>query len=184
VLQRLDDLHGSGVTWLLGAGLLAATAVLVVWRPAPEPVPGLLPPEDEAQRRGIPFVELVDRTGAVTSLPALASRRPVLLVMLSATCGACTVVLDVIADWPAMLPGVDVRVVTLPGKQDLPGWPVDALGEVLVDRDGLLTPVLGMFAPSAVLLGADALVAGGPVGGASGVLGLAEEIRGELPALG
>jgi hypothetical protein len=177
-LQRLGDLHGSGTTWLLGGALLAATAVLVVWRPAPEPLHGLA--DDGAKRRGIPYVELVDGTGAVTSLPALAAQRPLLLVMLSATCGACAVVLEVVADWPAMLPGVDVRVVTLPGKQDLPGWPVEVLGEVLVDRDELLTPVLGMFAPSAVLLGADALVAGGPVGGAYGVVGFAGEIRDDL----
>lgn len=183
-LQRLADLHGSVVTWLVGALLLASTAVLVVWRPATEPQPGLAPTDDAPLRRGIPFIELVDGHGAVTSLPALAAQRPVLLVMLSPTCGACEVVLEVIADWPAMLPGVDVRVVSQPGKQDLPDWPVDVLGEVLVDRDELLAPVLGMFAPSAVLLGADALIAGGPVGAAFAVIGFAEEIRDDLAARG
>ena len=77
------------------------------------------------------------------------------------------------------MPEVDVRVVTGPGLDPLPQWP----GAVLVDPEHQLRSALGMYRPSAILLGADALVAAGPVVGPDEVLALFDDIRADLAAM-
>jgi hypothetical protein len=180
-VQRLGDLTSPDLAWAAGAVLLAGTAALVVWPGrTDEPEVAPLPPVDEdGQRRGIPFIELTDAAGAVTSLPALAVHRPVLVVSLSPLCDSCAEVTAVIATWPALVPELDVRVVTGAGLGPLPEWP----GEVLVDLGDQLRLALGMHRPSALLLGADALVAAGPVVGPVEVLALFEDVREDLEAM-
>ena len=179
-VERAGDLTRPDVVWVVGALLMAATAALVVWPGGSEPGDAPLPPVGEdGQRRGIPFLQLTDLRGEVTSLPALAVRRPVLLVALSPTCASCARITAVIGDWPDQVPEVDVRVATAPGLDPLPEWP----GEVLVDVDNQLRLTLGMHRPSAILLGADALVAAGPVVGPDEVLALFDEIRPDLAAM-
>ena len=178
-VQRASDLTRFDLAWVAGALLLAATAVLVAWpggRPVDVPLPAM---DEDGQRRGIPFIQLTESSGAVTSLPALAMLRPVLLVALSPTCAPCAEVSAVIGDWPEQVPEVDVRVVTGPGLEPLPQWP----GSVLVDPEHQLRSVLGMYRPSAILLGADALVAAGPVVGPDEVLALFDDIRADLAAM-
>lgn len=178
-VQRASDLTRFDLAWVVGALLLAGTAALVAW-PGGGPVDAPLPAVDEdGQRRGIPFIQLTESRGAVTSLPALAMLRPVLLVALSPTCAPCAEVSAVIGNWPEQVPEVDVRVVTGPGLEPLPQWP----GAVLVDPEHQLRSVLGMYRPSAILLGADALVAAGPVVGPDEVLALFDDIRADLAAM-
>lgn len=178
-VQRASDLTRFDLAWVVGALLLAGTAALVAW-PDGGPVDAPLPAVDEdGQRRGIPFIQLTESSGAVTSLPALAMLRPVLLVALSPTCAPCAEVSAVIGDWPEQVPEVDVRVVTDPAVEPLPQWP----GAVLVDPEHQLRSVLGMYRPSAILLGADALVAAGPVVGPDEVLALFDDIRADLAAM-
>jgi len=178
-VQRASDLTRFDLAWVVGALLLAGTAALVAW-PNGGPVDAPLPAVDEdGQRRGIPFIQLTESSGAVTSLPALAMLRPVLLVALSPTCAPCAEVSAVIGDWPEQVPEVDVRVVTGPGLEPLPQWP----GAMLVDPEHQLRSVLGMYRPSAILLGADALVAAGPVVGPDEVLALFDDIRADLAAM-
>ncbi len=180
-VQRLGDLTGPDLAWVAGAALLAGTAAFVVWPGgADEPVGAPLPPVDEdGQRRGIPFIELTDAAGAVISLPSLAVHRPVLLLSLSSRCASCAEITAVVGSWPTLVPEVEVRVVTGAGLDPQPEWP----GEVLVDRDDRLRLALGMHRPSALLLGADALVAAGPVVGPAEVLALFEDIREDLEAM-
>ena len=178
-VQRASDLTRFDLAWVVGALLLAGTAALVAW-PDGGPVDAPLPAVDEdGQRRGIPFIQLTESSGAVTSLPALAMLRPVLLVALSPTCAPCAEVSAVIGDWPEQVPEVDVRVVTGPAVEPPPQWP----GAVLVDPEHQLRSVLGMYRPSAILLGADALVAAGPVVGPDEVLALFDDIRADLAAM-
>ena len=178
-VQRASDLTRFDLAWVMSALLLAGTAALVAW-PGGGPVDAPLPAVDEdGQRRGIPFIQLTESSGEVTSLPALAMLRPVLLVALSPTCAPCAEVSAVIGDWPEQVPEVDVRVVTGPGLEPLPQWP----GAVLVDPEHQLRSVLGMYRPSAILLGADALVAAGPVVGPDEVLALFDDIRADLAAM-
>jgi hypothetical protein len=54
---------------------------------------------------------------------------------------------------------------------------------MLVDPEHQLRSVLGMYRPSAILLGADALVAAGPVVGPDEVLALFDDIRADLAAM-
>ena len=179
-VQRVGDLTRPDLAWVAGALLLAGTAALVVWPGGGQTAAAPPPPVDEdGQRRGIPFIQLTDTRGELTSLPALAVRRPVLLVALSPTCDACAGITAVIGDWPEQVPELDVRVATAPGLDPMPQWP----GGVLVDVDNQLWLSLGMYRPSAVLLGADALVAAGPVVGADEVLALFEDIRADLAAM-
>jgi hypothetical protein len=178
-VQRASHLTRFDLAWVAGALLLAGTAALVAW-PGGGPVDTPLPAVDEnGQCRGIPFIQLTESSGEVTSLPALAMLRPVLLVALSPTGAPCAEVSAVIGDWPEQVPEVDVRVVTGPELEPLPQWP----GAVLVDPEHQLRSVLGMYRPSAILLGADALVAAGPVVGPDEVLALFDDIRADLAAM-
>jgi hypothetical protein len=174
-VQRLLDLDREGVGWLVGALALALLVGLVLWR---SPGGAALPVEGEHQRRGIPFLDVELSDGTVVTLPALASRRAQLVVSLSTTCSRCARVSDVIADWPALVPEIDVRVLTAtPPDEPVPReWPEG----VLHDPGDRVATVIGLARPSAVLLGADALIAGGPVHGPTSVLEFFAEVRERL----
>ncbi|GGF51562.1 hypothetical protein GCM10011519_26950 [Marmoricola endophyticus] len=164
VVGRVPDLGGEGWAWLVGGVLLALLAALVVGSSR----------ATAEERAGIPYLTVHTEDGESTSLPELASLRPVLLVLLSTSCSHCERVSAQVADWPAMLPEVAVHVVGAGADAD-PRWPA-----VLRDPEEQIARVLGMGRPSAVLLGADALVAGGPVTGAGDVLRLASDVRARL----
>ncbi|RLV47653.1 hypothetical protein D9V37_15950 [Nocardioides mangrovicus] len=166
LVGRLGALDAGDVGWLVAVVLVGVLVAATVHRDA-----------GGAARAGIPFLHVQGADGTAVSLPELASERPQLLVTLSTSCSSCAKVTDAIGDWPARLPGVDVHVLSaLPaGEPTPPGWPA-----VLHDPQERVSAVLGLVRPSAVLLGADALVAGGPVHGASAVIGFADEIEAQL----
>lgn len=178
-LQRVGRLSAGDWLWLLGTLLVVAVALVVVRPSGAAPTADAPRPEprEGEQRPGIPFLEVESADGRRTSLPELASLRPVLLVLLSTTCASCARVGEVVEQWPDLLPEVDVRVVAVAehGETVPPHWP-----GVLRDPGSSIARVLGMAWPSAVLLGADALIAAGPVQGASAVIDLVAEIRSEL----
>lgn len=174
-VQRVLDLDRHGVGWLTGALSLALLVGLVLWRS-----PDAVAAGAEYERRGIPFLDVSLTDGTVIALPALARHRAQLVVTLSTTCSSCVRLNEEIAGWPALVPEIDVRVLTAtPPGEPLPvEWP----DGVLHDPSGRVVSVIGLTRPSAVLLGADALLAGGPVHGATSVLDFFAEIREQLEA--
>ncbi|HEX7353192.1 MauE/DoxX family redox-associated membrane protein [Brachybacterium sp.] len=142
--------------------------------------------EDEMldyERSGIPGGVLQQPGGALITLSQLTAHRAALLVFVSEGCGPCERVLDHAAGWIEKLsPFMQVRFVF--------SRPVDQLRERTTQRVGehvmhdlqftARTALGGRSAPSAVLLGADGLLAGGPVQGGSAVIEFVEEILEQL----
>ncbi|MGP5078454.1 MauE/DoxX family redox-associated membrane protein [Brachybacterium alimentarium] len=155
-----------------------------------------LPEEDELldyERDRIPAGVLQRSDGSLMTLRQLASHRAALLVFVSEGCGPCERVLDQMPRWIEDLsPFLQVKAVL--------SRPVDQLRERTTGRVGehalhdvqfsAREALGGRGAPSAVLLGADGLLAGGPVSGGSTVIEFVDEIweqlqqaqaEGELP---
>ncbi|ATG50325.1 hypothetical protein CFK38_01395 [Brachybacterium vulturis] len=135
------------------------------------------------ERAATPAAVLQKPDGRLITLSQLTAQRAALLVFTSEGCGPCERVLDRAPEWIASLsPSLQVRFVF--------SRPVDQLRERTLQRVGELamhdlqftarSTLGGRTAPSAVLLGADGLLAGGPVDGGSTVIEFVEEIRTQL----
>src|SRR5699024_9516288 len=153
----------------------------------PGRTPGGEEPEDEElgdyERTATPAAVLQRPDGSLTTLSRLTAHRAALLVFVSEGCGPCERVLDQAPGWiEALSPFLQVHFVF--------SREVGRLRERTTDRGGDLArhdlqftarSVLGArTAPSAVLRGADGLLAGGPVGGGAAVIEFVEEIRAQL----
>ena len=116
-----------------------------------------------------PAVPVTYGDGRVTNLRSLAAMRPILLLSVSETCGACTRVIEQVPAWRRLLPEVDVRLL-------IPQPPAESRLTELEHPQSLHDPkgyVRGSIAdwrfPTAVLLGVDGLLAGGPETGAAAI---------------
>lgn len=142
--------------------------------------------EDELldyERVTIPPAVLQQQDSRLITLRQLAAERAVLLIFVSEGCGPCERVLDQVPGWVERLsPFMDVRVALSRPLEQLRERTLGRVGDrALHDLQFSARSALGgKTAPSAVLLGADGLLAGGPVDGGSRVIGFVEEIQEEL----
>ncbi|WP_062946577.1 MauE/DoxX family redox-associated membrane protein [Brachybacterium sp. sponge] len=146
--------------------------------------------EDELldyERSPIPAAVLQQPDGRLITLTQLTAQRAALLVFVTEGCGPCERVLDHAEEWVGELEQtLQVRFVF--------SRPLDQLRERTTDRvEGhalhdlqftARTALGGTSAPSAVLLGADGQLAGGPVNGGSAVIEFVQEIREQLAEAG
>lgn len=178
------------LAWLLGAGVVALLMVAILHEPKAEPAEASAPEasgpwgegdegDEEFVRLPIPYSRLTTAAGQKVPLRELSAARAQLLLWVSLGCGSCTDVIARLEDWQAAMPEVDVRpVASWAGALD--GSVGSLADQVLVDDDEVLR-VFGSFGtPTAVLLGADGLVAGGPVSGGTAVLELVDEMLEQL----
>jgi hypothetical protein len=183
-LRDLTD--GPVAGWLLGAALAAAVAVAVTWRPAGTPARARdASPYDEAEgdeyvREPVPDAAQVltaDRRLLVLVDEAQSAAR--LLVFLRPGCAPCGRLGPLVAGWREALAPVDVRAVVIgdPGVLDALPYLDDA---TWFDPHAVALDLLGAGSPSAVLLGTDGLLAGGPVRGEDAVTGFVEEVRAQV----
>lgn len=177
--------------WLLAALLGCAAAVLVIL-PAPggsrpRPTPRVEVAEDEPQeldylRTPFPPATLLDHAGRPRSLADLTRESAVLLIGMDCTCGSVAEVARQLPQWREAL--APVRIVVLSPVEptplrrafDLP--PVDLLLDHQYQLWNQWNLVRGL--PAAVLLGADGLLAGGPVTGPTAVAEFVDEIVEQL----
>lgn len=135
--------------------------------------------EGDYLRSRTPAVPVTLGDGTTTELRELSRLRPQLLVYVSETCGSCSSVIDSVPGWRDAMPQVDVRLVlrTPPGTGTL-----TQTAEPLSvhDVDGYVHGSFGLRTPSAILLGADGLLAGGPVIGSFAVPEFVDDILAEL----
>ncbi len=174
--------------WLVGSLAAAATVVLVVGpaggtdRTVPQPYANGTDEGDYVRAR-TPAVPVVLGDGSTTTLRALSAERPQLLIHVSETCGSCLDVIEAVPGWRDRLSAVDVRLVLSldPGSTPLASH-TDTL--TVHDSQGLVAETFDMRAtPSAVLLGADGMLAGGPVVGSLAVPEFVTDILRELAEL-
>lgn len=139
------------------------------------------------ERSPIPAAVLQQPGGRLITLTQLTAQRAALLVFVTEGCGPCERVLDHAEEWIGELEQtLQVRFVF--------SRPLDQLRERTTNRvtDHAMhdlqftarTALGGTSAPSAVLLGADGQLAGGPVNGGSAVIEFVQEIREQLAEAG
>lgn len=137
------------------------------------------------ERAPIPPAVLQQADTRLVTLQQLAGQRAALLVFVSEGCGPCERVLDQVPGWlTALSPFMQVKVVLSRPLDQLRERTIERVGEhALHDLQFTARRALGArTAPSAVLLGADGLLAGGPVDGGSAVIEFVEEIVEQLGA--
>ncbi len=170
-LQRAD-------WWTLAAALAAVVvAVTILARPPGEPVTSTREPALDYERRPIPYGVLTMPDGASVTLTELASTQARLLVVLNPHCGPCVRTAEKLDAWADRLgPSVGVVAVHSETGVDLPH------GRVLtaVEPERNVRRIFSVGAPGAVLLGADGLMAGGPVAGEKDVAAFVDEVMLEL----
>lgn len=161
--------------WLVALAVGAVTTAFILWPDPRDGRPG------QAADTGVPVVSTADedldyirtRTPAVpvtladgttSTLRELTQSRPMLLLAVSSTCGACEAVMERRATYRRLMPEVDVRLLLT--EPTTSRWTEQDQPQSLHDREGYVAESLGYRStPSAVLLGADGLLAGGPVTG-------------------
>ena len=197
VQQPLTLLTLGGVLLLT----VALTALALGGTTASEPEPGASSPaatrehsadveglEDEQEmldyeRTAIPAGVLQRPDGQLVTLRQLTAQQAALLVFVSEGCGPCERVLDEVPAWIEELsPFLQVRTVLSRPLDQLRERTLERVGEhALHDPQFSAREALGgRGAPGAVLLGADGLLAGGPVSGGSAVIEFVEDIRTQL----
>jgi hypothetical protein len=130
-------------------------------------------------RRPTPELVLHDpAAGRPVTLLELSHRRAQLLVFVNCYCVSTLEVLGRLEAWDARLSLVDVHLVlSVPVNDALAPYP----GGTLVDHAGLVWAGLGLTAsPSAVLLGADGFLAGGPLAGSQAVAEFVDDVEESL----
>lgn len=189
VVVRLLD--ASAVTWawlgllLLGAGLVLLTfgaAATSPSSPAPQPA-APADAEDELldyERRPIPFGLLEDAHGARLPLTTLAREQAHLLVFVSPGCGSCAAVMPQVREWDEALGPVVVRAVVAVPVADAVAVQPTLEGVTWHDPEAQVLMTFGAGTPSAVLLGTDGLLAGGPALGRDAIEELVRDVRDQL----
>ncbi|KGN39110.1 MauE/DoxX family redox-associated membrane protein [Knoellia subterranea] len=129
-------------------------------------------------REPIPRAVLID-DGTPVTLRELAAERAQLLVLVDCYCASTQEITPHIAGWDERLDLVDVRTVfAVPYKSEYLRTPVE---NPLLDHAKLTWDTLGVeYSPAAVLLGADGLLAGGPVSGVEEVTQFVADVEAQL----
>lgn len=137
--------------------------------------------ELDYQRTPIPMVALQTQDGHDTTLRDLARERPQLLFFVTSGCGACHPTADSVSGWRSELPQLDLRLVRGPADTGVADkWPHEQPWMLVDTHTEALRLLETGGTPSAVLLGADGLLAGGPVHGNADIGQFVAEIRAEL----
>jgi hypothetical protein len=172
--------------WLLGLVVAAVTTWLVTRDdPAAEKAGSGAPMTDgedlDYVRTRTPAIPVTLADGTVQTLRELSSRKPLLLLDVSQTCGACRATIEKMPEYRQLLPEVEVRLL-IEATPDRTALTEVSEPQSLHDPQGYLTETFeGMWGtPSALLLGGDGMLAGGPVVGPQEIDAFASDIRGEL----
>lgn len=182
-------------TWLALTTVACLVTGLVLARArADEPGDDVIAPsgagetlaDDDYVRTPTPQLVLHDPGSGPVTLDELAAKRAQLLVFVNCYCVSTKEVMADIEGWHERIDLVDVRMVfSVPIAEQFVGPPPP---RTLVDHRGLAWQALGLRrSPSAVLLGVDGFLAGGPVSGPVEVqefVELVEETLGESPTTG
>ncbi|CAN7466226.1 hypothetical protein LJR027_002961 [Terrabacter sp. LjRoot27] len=171
--------------WLVAAVAAALTTWLVAGQAPAQQERGVDPTayadeEGDYVRYRTPALPVTLGDGTTTNLRALSSARAQLLLYVSDTCSSCEAVIAAAPGWSEELTPLDVRLV-LRNDPDQTQLTSSDEPQTVHDREGLLVDTFGVHGtPSALLLGADGLLAGGPVVGVDNVKDFVTDIRAEL----
>jgi hypothetical protein len=121
--------------------------------------------DDDYIRVPIPPIAIETADGALVNLRKLAAAGPILVLSVSETCASCTGVIARTEAYRELLPEVAVRHLLRQAPRPSALTRTEE-PQSLHDPDGYLSVALGGWStPTALLLGADGLLAGGPITG-------------------
>ena len=169
------DLDTGGWRALLAAAAAATVAVLVVGAPSSS---GAAPGGEllDYERQAIPYGVLALPDGRTSSLVELASTQARLLVVLSPGCGPCVRTAEHLDDWAARLAPAVGLLAVYPDVASAAAAPQHARELSASEPELNVRRVFSAGTPSAVLLGADGYLAGGPVAGEDAVAEFVEDV--------
>lgn len=161
--------------------------------PAPVPEPPLPPdpsaPEEddgleEYEREEIPDAVVIRSDHQPFTLKELAGQQAQLLVAVNCRCAPARQAMTSVEDWARRLPVVETRL--MPSIKLTEGEVAEVVAESAVyDHRGFAAKALGATGQvAAVLLGADGLLAGGPVTGLDEVEGFVADIEAQIGPAG
>lgn len=168
------DLDAAGWWALLAAAAAAVVAVLVAGAPSTT----ARPPEEllDYERQRIPYGVLATADGRTATLAELAMTQARLLVVLSPGCAPCVRTAARLDTWAAQLaPAVGVLAV-YPDVSSAAAAPQHAAELSVAEPDLNVRRLFSVGTPAAILLGADGLLAGGPVVGESAITELVDDV--------
>lgn len=167
--------------WLVGLAVAAVTVALILWpeeasaqaspvaAAAPEPIVVDADGDLEYVRTRTPAVPVTLADGTVSNLRLLASHKALLLLAVSPTCGSCVPVIEKVAEYRALMPEMDVRLLLTSTPEDSPLIELDEPQSLHDPLGNVRDSIADWFTPTAVLFGSDGLLAGGPVTGAEDI---------------
>lgn len=183
MIERFTDFGGTEWGWVLGVLAAVALTGLVVHGGSAEMTPVAESLEDGEEfdyvRQPIPYGALIARDGETVALHSIAMSKPVLLVSVSLGCGSCIRTMEHVPPWAAEQPMLRVVMIAA-GTQAEDAPDLGEHVEWMTDPNGITTRTLGMAYPSAVLLGMDGQLAGGPVAGYDEIESFLADIDAEL----
>lgn len=181
--------------WLVALAAGAVTTAFILWpetrddgagEPGDTGVPVVSTADEDLDyiRTRTPAVPVTLADGTTSTLRELTRSRPLLLLAVSSVCGACETVMERRATYRRLMPEVDVRLLLT--EPTTSRWAEQGEPQSLHDQKDFVAESLGYRGtPSAVLLGVDGLLAGGPVTGDRAVDRFVDEIyeslHGERP---
>lgn len=187
--------------WILGVAAAAVTVVLLRWpergsstHPAaggaiaggaradgpPGAVGGDAGDELDYVRTRTPAVPVQLADGTTVDLRALASEKPLLILAVSTSCGACLPVIEAAPGWRELVPEVDIRLLLQHAPADGAFAERDEPQSLHDPHDYVRRSIEEWGTPTALLLGADGMLAGGPVTGDAAVERFVADIRASL----
>jgi hypothetical protein len=171
--------------WLAALVIVAATAVLVMHRATGGRNDAMLGEADAALsseeqldylRRRTPAVPVTLADGTVVNLRQLAAQKPILLLAVSPFCGACGPVIASQERFAELLPELDIRLL-LTAEPELSPLTQRAEPQSLHDRPRYVSGSIADWpTPTAVLLGTDGMLAGGPESGSTAIDAFVDDI--------
>lgn len=176
-MMRFPELGG----WVIAMGAAALTVYLAM---QPEPAVPATPSagggdDDELADylpRRIPAVPVTAGDGTVVNLRRLAALQPRLLLAVSETCGSCSSVVEKADEWQELLPEVGVHFLVATAPENSPLTRTEHPHSLHDPHQYVRDSIEEWPTPSAVLLGADGMIAGGPVSGHSAVFAFVDDI--------
>jgi hypothetical protein len=171
--------------WIFAAAIATISGLLIVWPSADaagsaagqriptRPIRASETPDADGMleylRTRTPAVPVTLADGTIANLRKLTSSRPLLLMAVSDTCGACEQVVGRIGHYRELLPEVDVRVLVMDTPEHSSLTDTNE-PQSLHDPEGYVRESIAEWpVPTAVLLGVDGMLAGGPESGSDGV---------------
>ncbi|MFB7843216.1 MauE/DoxX family redox-associated membrane protein [Microbacterium sp. NPDC056052] len=186
--------------WILALAAVAVTFILVQESRPAESDRGEQVRAEEAMSAGTdeledylrartPAVPVQLADGTTVTLRDLSRQAPILMLAVSETCGTCTPVIESIDAYRALLPEVSVRFLLQSAPEASRLTSIEE-PQTLHDVHRYVGPSIAdqWFTPTAVLLGADGMLAGGPVVGVTAIGDFVDDIyeslHGERPPAG